>query len=39
MSDSKNEDEMSETFCLVFMIMWLGGSIVTLNSILLGAKV
>lgn len=38
MSDSKDEEEMSKTFCLVFIIMWLGGSIITLNSILLGAK-
>jgi hypothetical protein len=38
MSDSKDEQEMSETFCLVFIIMWLGGSVITLNSILLGAK-
>ena len=39
LSSSKNTDEMSETFCLVFFMMWVGGSIVTMNAILLGAKV
>ena len=29
---------MTKTFCLVFVLMWLGGTIVTINSILLGAK-
>ena len=29
---------MSETFILVFILMWVGGSIITLNSILLGAN-
>jgi len=38
MSANRNPDEMSQTFCLVFVIMWLGGSIVTINSLLLGSK-
>lgn len=39
MSESKNNDEMSQTFVIVFVIMWIGGTVVTINSILLGAKV
>ena len=39
MSLSKSTEEMSKTFCLVFLIMWLGGTIVTVNSILLGSKI
>jgi protein YIPF6 len=30
---------MSQTFVLVFFIMWFGGTIVTINSILLGSKI
>jgi len=39
MSESKSSDDMSKTFVIVFVIMWIGGTVVTVNSILLGAKV
>lgn len=38
-SESNDTEEMSWTFCLVFMLMWIGGSVVTVNAILLGANV
>ena len=38
LSASKDTEEMSETFILVFFLMWVGGSVITLNSILLGAN-
>ena len=39
LSNSKNTEEMSKTFVLVFVLMWVGGVIVTINTILLGAHV
>lgn len=39
MSASKDTQEMSRTFVLVFVIMWLGGVVITINGILLGAKI
>ena len=38
LSSSKDTEEMSETFCLVFILMWVGGTVVTINAILLGSK-
>ena len=38
MSVSKDTEEMSKTFCLVFFIMWAGGFVITVNGYLLGAK-
>ena len=37
LSQSKDTEEMSQTFVLVFVLMWVGGVIVTVNTILLGA--
>ena len=37
LSLSKSTEEMSKTFVLVFILMWVGGLIVTLNCILLGS--
>ncbi len=37
LSQTKNSNEMSETFVLVFVLMWIGGLVVTVNAILLGA--
>ena len=39
LSSSKGNEEMSKTFVLVFVIMWVGGVIITINTILLGAHV
>ena len=39
LSNSKNTEEMSKTFVLVFVLMWVGGVVVTINTILLGAHV
>ena len=39
LSNSKNTEEMSKTFVLVFVLMWVGGVVVTVNTILLGAHV
>ena len=39
LSKSKDSNEMSKTFVLVFVLMWVGGVIVTINTILLGAHV
>ena len=38
LSASKDTEEMTQTFILVFTLMWIGGTIITLNSILLGAN-
>ena len=37
LSNSKNTEEMSKTFVLVFVLMWVGGVVITINTILLGA--
>ena len=37
LSNSKDSDEMSKTFVLVFVLMWVGGFVITINTILLGA--
>ena len=37
LSQTKDTEEMSETFILVFVLMWVGGVIITINTILLGA--
>ena len=37
LSESKDSNEMSKTFVLVFVLMWVGGVIITINTILLGA--
>jgi len=37
LSNSKDTEEMSKTFVLVFVLMWIGGIIITINTILLGA--
>ena len=37
LSQSKDTNEMSQTFIHIFILMWVGGVIVTINSILLGA--
>ena len=37
LSNSKDSNEMSKTFVLVFVLMWVGGVIITINTILLGA--
>ena len=36
---SKDTEQMSKTFIIVFCLMWLGGSIVTINTILLGSHI
>ena len=36
---SKDTEQMSRTFIIVFCLMWLGGSIVTINTILLGSHI
>jgi hypothetical protein len=36
---SKDTEEMSRTFIIVFCLMWIGGSIVTINVILLGSHI
>ena len=37
LSKSKDSNEMSKTFVLVFVLMWVGGVVITINTILLGA--
>ena len=37
LSKSKDSNEMSKTFVLVFVLMWAGGVVITINTILLGA--
>ena len=37
LSNSKDTEEMSKTFVLVFVLMWVGGVVITINTILLGA--
>ena len=37
LSQSKDSNEMSKTFVLVFVLMWVGGVVITINTILLGA--
>ena len=37
LSNSKDTEEMSKTFVLVFVLMWIGGVVITINTILLGA--
>ena len=37
LSKSKDSNEMSKTFILVFVLMWVGGVVITINTILLGA--
>ena len=37
LSQSKDTEEMSQTFVLVFVLMWVGGVVVTVNTILLGS--
>ena len=37
LSKSKDSNEMSKTFVLVFVLMWVGGLVITINTILLGA--
>ena len=37
LSNSKDTNEMSKTFVLVFVLMWVGGVVITINTILLGA--
>ena len=37
LSKSKDSNEMSKTFVLVFILMWVGGVVITINTILLGA--
>ena len=37
LSNSKNTEEMSKTFVLVFVLMWVGGVVITINTILLVA--
>ena len=39
LSNSKDTNEMSKTFVLVFVLMWVGGVVITINTILLGAHV
>ena len=39
LSNSKDSNEMSKTFVLVFVLMWVGGVVITINTILLGAHV
>ena len=39
LSNSKDTEEMSKTFVLVFVLMWVGGVVITINTILLGAHV
>ena len=39
LSKSKDSNEMSKTFVLVFVLMWVGGVVITINTILLGAHV
>ncbi len=36
---SKDTEQMSKTFIIVFCLMWLGGSIVTINTILLRSHI
>jgi len=36
---SKDTEQMSKTFIIVFCLMWIGGSIVTINVILLGSHI
>ena len=37
LSKSKDSNEMTKTFVLVFVLMWVGGVVITINTILLGA--
>ena len=37
LSNSKDTEDMSKTFVLVFVLMWVGGVVITINTILLGA--
>ena len=39
LNTGKDTEEMSKTFIIVFFLMWIGGIIVTVNSILLGAHI
>ena len=39
LSNSKDSNEMSKTFVLVFVLLWVGGVVITINTILLGAHV
>jgi len=37
-SSSNKTEDISATFALIFVIVWGGGALVTINSQLLGAK-